>query len=115
MVAGNDLQPGRHISWYSEFPEAVYRQYGQHFTDSLGLQSTRRMGFIYRATKNANGSLTLRTKSVDNSDLEAFQAAMEAAHQPGSDIEDSVSAYDRVKSSKDPHHEAECEFNSVIA
>lgn len=73
------LGPGEKMHWYSAFRERELQLYGEQFMNSLGFQSRRRMGFIYQAEKDYEGNLILTSQSVDNSDEEAFEAAMKAA------------------------------------
>ena len=89
------LEPGQSMVWYSAFPEQAHGQYGSDFMIDLGFQPKRRMGFIYKATKNEDGSVTLDSHTVDNSDEEAFAGAMQSAeNDSGADIETLVRAYD---------------------
>lgn len=72
----HNLRPGQTMAWNSVFPDRECQAYGEAFVGSLGYQPKRRMGFLYFAERLADGSLELHTQSVDNSDLEAFEAAM---------------------------------------
>lgn len=91
------LQPGERMVWDSPFPEAACQSYGAKFMGSLGFQPARRMGFVYQAEKNADGSVTLRSQSVDNSSSTAFAAVRQAAaRDPGLDIESLRMVYDYV-------------------
>lgn len=87
------LQPGEKMHWYSPFREREYRLYGEKFMNELGFQPKRRMGFLYQAERSFNGDLVLTTVSVDNSDEEAFTAAMQAADNEN-DITAGRKAYD---------------------
>lgn len=78
------LRPGQTMRWFSTFPGLEASRYGDKFVNEMGYQSHRRMGFLYRAECQADGSVLLQSHSVDSSDLEAFRAAMSA--------EDSVQA-----------------------
>jgi len=73
-----DLSPGQKLRWQSSFPDQELQRYGADFIGELGFQVERQMGFLYEAESNADGTLTLRTYSVDNSDQEAFAAALSA-------------------------------------
>jgi hypothetical protein len=96
------LRPGEIISWDSPFPEEQSQKLGDQFLASVGLQPKRKMGFIYRAERNEDGSVTLETHSVDNSDDDAFKATREAhKRNPRAEIEELVSIYDASKSTKD--------------
>lgn len=70
------LAPGETAAWASPFPEAECQRYGEAFVSSLGYQPKRRMGFLYFAERLETGEVVLHTQSVDNSDPEAFEAAL---------------------------------------
>ena len=89
------LKPGEKHAWYADFPDEACERYGSRFVSERGFQVSRRMGFLYHAEKNADGSLTLRTQSVDASDKQAFEAAAAAADKNG-DIVTMREAYDSV-------------------
>lgn len=72
------LKTGEAISWYSDYPIEQEEAYGKEFMTSVGYQPERRMGFLYLARRNEDGSVTLQSQSVDNSDQEAFKRAMQA-------------------------------------
>lgn len=94
--AMHNLKPGETKSWYSPYRDDVAMRYGSDFMDDCGFQSHRRMGFIYRASKQADGTITLESQSVDNSSEPAFAAAMDMANNPDTDMEMLVWAYDKV-------------------
>ena len=73
------LKPGEHMAWRSAFPKQEAKRYGDSFIGSLGYQPGRRMGFLYYAERLEDGRLKLQTQSVDNSDEEAFGAALSTA------------------------------------
>ena len=100
-----NLAPGESMAWYSEFPEEQTALYGEEFMGSLGFQPKRRMGFIHQAERNPDNSLTLRSQSVDNSSMEAFEAAMQTAIG-NAKFTDIIEAYDDVLQSKtgQEHH-----------
>lgn len=72
------LMPGQKLRWKSSFPQKEQELYGQKLISDLGFQPDRQMGFLYEAEASADGSLLLHTMSVDNSDEEAFAAALAA-------------------------------------
>lgn len=93
------LAPGESLRWCAKFPEEENKTYGRKFLkEECGLHPERKMGFVYKATKNFDGSLNLESHSVDNSDTDAFEAAMQS--DDNSDIKDMVEAYDATLSQK---------------
>ncbi len=91
-----ELQPGQKLNWYSPFPDRQRNLYGQEFIGELGFQPKRRMGFLYQAEKHPDGSLSLRTQSVDNSDEQAFAAALAKGADSTATLDDLRDAYDGV-------------------
>lgn len=89
------LHAGQRMQWYSTHPEEEAERYGEEFIASLGYQPKRQMGFLYQAFGNEDGSVTMHSQSVDNSDERAFQAAMQAGEQDG-DIDAMRQSYDQV-------------------
>jgi len=87
-----DLSPSQKLRWNSNFPDNELTLFGSRFIGSLGFQVERRMGFLYEAETDDEGYLTLKSYSVDNSDDDAFNAAMES--------EDMVEGYDSKMSQK---------------
>ncbi len=92
----NKLKPGEKMNWYSPFRDRELALYGEKFMNELGFSSKRRMGFLYQAEKDPEGNLILTSNSVDNSDEEAFDAAMLVAEKGGN----AVDAYDQFMSQK---------------
>lgn len=90
------LKPGEHLAWFSDYPYEQEKQYGKEFLRSQGFQPERRMGFLYLATGNIDGSVTLQSQSVDNADPEAFDAAM----QSNGSMRIMLQNYDRVVEAK---------------
>lgn len=90
------LEPGEQITWYSPFPEEAGSQFGDEFVKELGFWPARKMGFLYLATKDEHGRVTLQTQSVDNSDENAFTAAMLVGNMPGATLDMVCAAYDRA-------------------
>ncbi len=88
----NNLQPGELYSWCSPFPDEELAKFGPDFIGEQGFQVARRMGFLYHAEKLTTGEIVLKTQSVDNSDKEAFVAALDA----GGNITQMLEAYDKV-------------------
>lgn len=89
------LKPGESFAYYSAFPEHEFAQHGAEFVTELGFNVKRKMGFIYRVEKLADGRVALESHTVDNSKSDAFEAAMfEADFNPDASIESMVAAYD---------------------
>ena len=100
------LAPGQSLTWDSPFPDEVLERYedGAKLLGSMGYQPQRRMGFLYHASKGEDGSMTLRSQSVDTSDADAFAAARDVAERDGN-LETMRAAYDQTLSAK-----YECDF-----
>lgn len=89
------LEPGQQMVWYSPYARKEAELYGDDFMMECGQQPAREMGFLYRARCQEDGSVMLETQTVDRSDEDAFQTAMEAAkHDPNIDMEALTAAYD---------------------
>lgn len=87
------LEPGQSLKWYTPYAYKEEELYGADFLkQECGLQPARKMGIINWASKNSDGSVTLETHSVDNSNAQAFEAAM--CSQDDTDIYDTVAVYD---------------------
>ncbi len=96
-----NLKPGETYVWESKFPEKELLLYGEEFVADKGFQVHRKMGFIYRAEKNLDDSLTLESQSVDNCDDDAFEAVADTFRQETSaDMETLRAAYDRALGQK---------------
>lgn len=90
-----NLKSGEATSWQSVFPEKERQMYGDEFMTECGLQPKRKMGFIYRAERNQNGSITLEAHTIDNSDPDAFNAVEQLLRDnPQANIESQLEAYD---------------------
>lgn len=90
-----NLKPGETLIWESEFAEKEFKLYGEKFISSCGLQARRRMGFIYRAEKHQDGSLTLESHTIDNSDSDAFAAVRRLSEDDkNADMETLIRVYD---------------------
>jgi hypothetical protein len=76
--------------------------YGANFLrDELGFQPARKLGFLYQAKKNPDGSLTLETQSVDNSDDDAFEAALfSASYAESASVQTMRESYDAALTAK---------------
>lgn len=90
------LKSGEQLAWFSDYPYEQEKQYGKDFLRSQGFQPERRMGFLYLATGNLDGSVTLQSQSVDNADPEAFDTAM----QSNGSMRIMLQNYDRVVEAK---------------
>lgn len=89
------LKPGEAMVWSSPFPEAEYVRYGADFIQGCGFKPDRKMGFLYRAFGNEDGSVTLESHTIDNSEPEIFakvEAIME--YDPQADLETLIRSYD---------------------
>lgn len=90
------LAVGERLLWYSPYPYLEESRHGSEFVGKLGgFQPDRKMAFMYEAVRLPDGSVSLFTKSVDNSDEDAFEAAMDC-----DSLEDAALTYDRVLSAK---------------
>jgi hypothetical protein len=88
------LQPGQQYSWYSPYAHREEALYGEQFIDDCGLVSARKMGFIYQATGQEDGSVLLESQTVDNSDEDAFEAVEEMMESnPEADLDDLTGEY----------------------
>lgn len=90
------LGSGEVLHWDNPFPHEMHKRFGSKFLkEECGLQPERQMGFMYRAERHTDGSLTIETHSVDRSDPEAFERARRAvAANPDVGIKDAVGEYD---------------------
>lgn len=101
------LRAGEKLSWYSPFPENELQRFGKEFISSLGFQPSRRMAFLYQATRLSDGSLQLDSQTVDNNNSQGFRAAMNLAERDQSaSIVELCGAYDKVLQIQSglPHH-----------
>lgn len=90
-----ELKPGQVLNWNSPFAEEESQLYGKRFMLDCGLQPERRMGFIYRAQRDADGSVTLESHTVDNSDTDGFAAVEQLLeNDPEANITSQIEAYD---------------------
>jgi len=94
------LKPGQELVWDSRYPHREAQMYGEEFMRSCGLKPDRKMGFLYRAVCQNDGSIVLESQTVDRSDEDAFDAALRAADKPENDMDASVGAYDSVLAEK---------------
>lgn len=97
----NDLQPGERRIWHSSYDHDQEARHGAAFMDSCGLVSARKMGFIYEAVGQPDGSVLLRSQTVDRSDPDAFEAVVAAAEaDPDLELIDATDIYDSVLAEK---------------
>lgn len=101
--AMQQLQPGESEYWYSTYPDEEARKHGEEFVSKLGYQPKRRLGFLYEARRNEDGSVSLTSQSVDNSDEESFQFATERARRAKT-MDDFLDAYDESLEQKFGKH-----------
>lgn len=89
------LCPGDQYAWCSIYPYDIEQRYGVEFLRQCGLQPDRKMGFLYVALCNEDGDVILESQTIDNSDPEAFAAALEgAAEDSKADMDALVELYD---------------------
>lgn len=88
-----NLKPGEKIAWHYDFPNEQLAFYGEKFLGDMGFQPERKMGYLCEAEKTLGGEVIIRHQSVDNSDDEAYEAALSTARHGGS-IDDMRAAYD---------------------
>lgn len=91
------LQPGEQLVWTSPYPQEEAARFGKKFITDRGFNAERKLGFIYRAFANTDGSVTLESQTVDNSDEDAFKAVEEAAqYDTDADMETLLRTYDGI-------------------
>jgi hypothetical protein len=95
------LEVGESMVWHRGFADRECALHGEQFVKDVGLQPQRRMGFIWRAERLEDGSVLLESQTVDNSDTEAFEEALNIHDlNPSASLESVVSGYDRVLGQK---------------
>lgn len=94
------LEPGQKHSWSSSYPHDEHAKYGAQFMSECGLQPDRKMGFLYQATCQANGSVLLESQTIDLSDQEAIAAAVDLSSGTEASLDDMVAVHDQVLSEK---------------
>ena len=91
------LQPGEQKVWYSPYPEKEENIYGSDFLQTCGLVPDRRLGFLYLACCEDDGTVVLETQTVDRSNQESFDAVAKAAAQnPQASMDELLLHYDQV-------------------
>ena len=89
------LSPGESMTWYSAYPENEAKLYGDDFMISLGFKPHRRMGFLYQASCQEDGSILLQSQTVDNCEAGAFQAIDKAKEfDPDLNLQAMMAVYD---------------------
>jgi hypothetical protein len=89
------LRPGEAMIWQSSYPHQLEERYGAEFLRSCGLVPDRKMGFLYRAECQADGSVVLESQTVDRSDPDAFAAVSAMLeYDVDADMEAMVRTYD---------------------
>ncbi len=89
------LRPGEQAVWYSSYAHQQEALYGKAFMESCGLIPERQMGFLYRAVCEADGTVVLESQTIDRSDTDGFEAAIQAAtDNPQIDLDELVECYD---------------------
>jgi hypothetical protein len=95
------LKPGERLSWFSAYRQNEADLYGDKFMIGCGFKPARRLGFIYQAVCQEDGSVLLQTQTVDGSDLSGFEAAMSLSQRmPEADLGLLTYAYDQELSKK---------------
>lgn len=95
------LKSGEQHVWSSPYRHDLEEKYGADFMSSCGRFPSRKMGFLYRAACDKDGNVVLESQTVDNSDDEAFAAALEVANNDSqAGMDDLVRTYDQVLSGK---------------
>lgn len=89
------LEAGEVKVWSSPFRQVECDAFGPQFMKECGMQPERRMGFLYRAERHDDGSLTLESHSIDNSDPEIF-AEVESIleYDTTADLDTLIRSYD---------------------
>lgn len=91
----NALKPGERMTWTSPYRQDIEDKFGADFMTKRGFFPKRKAGFIYQAACNEDGSVTIESQMVDNSDSEAFMRVEEIAqHDPEADMDMLLSVYD---------------------
>jgi hypothetical protein len=91
------LKPGEQHVWSSPYRYDIEGKYGREFMSSCGRFPDRAMGFLYHASCDEDGNVTLQSQTVDKSDDDAFGAALDlASKDPHVDKDMLVAAYDDV-------------------
>lgn len=90
-----NLSPGERHSWSADFPREETEKFGETFIKSEGFNPNRKLGFLYQAICNEDGSVTLQSQTVDRCELGAFKAVEEAINiDPELDIDGMTRVYD---------------------
>jgi hypothetical protein len=99
------LKPGQSRVWISLYPKDVEQKYGYELMRSCGLVPERQMGYLYQASCNSDGSITLSSQTIDRSDTAAAMAVMAAAERdPTLGLDELTEVYDAFLSAKNGGH-----------
>jgi hypothetical protein len=100
LVNGNimsGLRPGEQHTWWSSYEHDIEERYGAPFMEQCGRQPERKMGLLYRAYCQEDGSILLESQTVDRSDPDSFNAiAIAVESNPNIDMGSLVDIYDSV-------------------
>lgn len=89
------LKPGEHMTWTSPYPQDAENFFGTAFMTKCGFFPERKAGFIYLASCNDDGTVTLESQMVDSSDPQAFERVEAVAqYDPDADLDTLVRSYD---------------------
>ena len=95
------LKPGEKRVWASAYPQEVEASYGTRFVQDVGLNSKRKLGFIYQAVCHQDGGVVLESQTLDRSDQDGIDAALTAFNSdPSLNLDDLVEVYDQVLTDK---------------
>lgn len=72
------MEAGERRHWLSAYPHHLAEHYGTAFMADCGLNPQRALGFIYEAECQDDGSVVLRSQTIDRSDPDALAAVSEA-------------------------------------
>ena len=91
----SSLKPGESMSWHNGYPHDIEERYGAKFMQDRGLKPRRKMGFLYHASCQEDGSVVLQSQTIDRSDPNAL-AAVDAMldYDSAADIDTMLRTYD---------------------
>lgn len=89
------LRPGEQRVWLSSYEHHIEALHGADFMRQCGRQPERRMGFVYRAECQDDGSILLESQTLDQSDADGFTAIEQLVKDnPGATMDELVEVYD---------------------
>lgn len=90
------LRPGEQYAWASPYPHDMEKRYGADFMQECGLRPDRKMGYLYRARCNADGTVVLESQTIDRSDDGAIAVALQVSRGSSVNMDALVQAYDNA-------------------